>query len=203
MGGTKVEPFAAAWPVSSDLVEGAVVVLEDGAAFNGGPFFCPNDSAMVGYPDPAVTDDWLAAPLGALEVNGPPDSGPALGLAGGADIGVASDEAFSFGRALDAVCIDATEDEGFGEDVGILTVVEEAFGPADVSSFLVGSVIPDSEVALKGVDGLDAMVPSPLSLISGSLAGLPELVAFPAGISAFVKALGIAFAGGAEDDEAS
>ena len=202
-GGTKVEPFAAAGPVSSDLVEGAVVVLEDGAAFNGGPFFCPNDSAIVGNPDPAVTDDWLAAPLGALEVDGPSDSGPTLGLTGGADIGAASDEVFAFGSVLDAVCIDAAEDEGFGEDVGRLTVVDEVFGPADLSSFLVGSAIPDSEVALTGADGLGVVVPSPLSLISGSLAGLPELVAFPAGSSAFVKALGIAFAGGAEDVEAS
>ena len=103
--------------MSSDLVEGAVVVFEDGAAFNGGPFFCPNDSAIVGNPDPVVTDDWLAAPLGALEVDGPPVSDPALGLAGGADIGVASDEVFAFGRAPDTVCIEATEDEGFGEGV--------------------------------------------------------------------------------------
>ena len=99
--------------------------------------------------------------------------------------------------------MDATEDEGVGADVDRLTVVVEAFGPADLSSLLVGSVTPDSQVALKGVDGLGIVVPSPLSLILGSLAGLPELAAFPAGVSAFVKALGIAFAGGAEDVEAS
>ena len=100
--------------MSSDLVEGSVVVFKDGAAFNGGPFFCPNDSAIVGNPDPVVTDDWLAAPLGALEVDRPPVSDPALGLAGGADIGVASDEVLAFGRTP---AVEATEDEGFGEGV--------------------------------------------------------------------------------------
>ena len=145
----------------------------------------------------------LAAPLGALEVDGPPDSDPALGLAGGADIGVASDEALAFGRAPDADCIEATEDEGFGEGVDWLTVVEEAFGPADLSCPFVGSLIPESEVALEEVDGLGVEVSSPLPLTSGSLAGLPELAAFPVGGSAFDEALGIAFAGGAEDVEAS
>ena len=82
-------------------------------------------------------------------------------------------------------------------------MIEEALGPADLSCPFVGSVIPESEVALKGVDGLRVEVPSPLPLMSGSLAGLPELAAFPAGVSAFVKALGIALAGGAEDVEAS
>ena len=43
-----IEPFAAAGPVSSDLDDGAAVPFEDGAAFNGGFFFCPNDSAIVG-----------------------------------------------------------------------------------------------------------------------------------------------------------
>ena len=82
-------------------------------------------------------------------------------------------------------------------------MVEEAFGPADLSCPFVRSLIPESEVALVEVDGLGVEVSSPLPLTSGSLAGLPEQAALPIGGSAFVEALGIAFAGGAEDVEAS
>ena len=34
-----------------------VQIVEDGAAFNGGILFCPKDSARVGNPELAVTDD--------------------------------------------------------------------------------------------------------------------------------------------------
>ena len=76
-------------------------------------------------------------------------------------------------------------------------------GPDCLSCSFVGALIPESEVALAGADDFGSEVPWPLSLMSGSLAGLPELAAFPVAELAFDKASGIAFAGGAEDVEAS
>ena len=63
---------------------------------------------------------------------------------------------------------------------------------------------PESEAALGTVvEAFAADSFSPLSAAAVSLAGLPGLVAFPLGSSAFVEALGIAFGGGAPDVSAS
>ena len=144
----------------------------------------------------------LLRPLGALVADGPPDSDPALGLTGGAGIKAASDEPLAFGRGSDPVVVEVTVEVGFGDGVDWLTAVEEVFGAADLSCPFVGSLIPESDAAFDGADGLGVEDSSLLPLTSGSLTGFPELAAFPVGDSASVEALGIAFAGGAGDDEA-
>ena len=118
-----------------------------------------------------------------------------MDLTGGAGVGSASDEALTFGTVPDAAGAEAAEEEGFGDGADWPTAATEDFGTAGWFCPFIGSPIPESEVALEGIDGLGVEVSSLFLLTSGSLACLPELVAFPVG--------GSAFAGGAEGVEAS